>query len=182
MAEEIVFWRRTRFWIWLVALVILLLFLYFFQPFEQYIVENVPKTTFATVIFWFVSAAAVVAYAASHWQSFRRNIIRSPAGLQVDGLAFDSIQITLLIAVMLCAGATLQAVERLSEYVMSRGAILDSPFGDRLLVILLFVILTILFYLLHLLARALRIGWQPRRPHPRTQPTTGTPETGRSRG
>lgn len=179
MAEEIVFWRRTRFWIWLVALVILLLFLYFFQPFEQFIVANVPNTTFATVIFWFVSAMAVVAYAASHWQSFRRNILRSPADLHVDGLAFDSIQITLLVAVILCAGATLQAVERLSEYVMSRGDIFDTSFGDRLLVILLFVILTIVFYLLHLLARALRIGWQPRRPHPHTQVATRTPEPGR---
>jgi hypothetical protein len=120
MAEETLVWRKPRFWIWLVAIVILLLFAYFYRPLESYIVENVPKTRFASVIFWFVSAVAVIAYGISHWQSFRRNILGA-GGVQVDALAFDSLQVTLMTAVILCAGATLQAVERLSEYVMSHG-------------------------------------------------------------
>ena len=93
--------------------------------------------------------------------------VRSTGELQVESLVFDTLQIAILIAVILTAGATLQAIEMLSEYLMNRGPIFDRLFGMKLLSIVLLVILTILFYLLHHVVRSFRLGWQPRRPPPR---------------
>ncbi len=63
MAQHSTPWRRPRFWIWLVAIVILLIFLYFFKPFEGYLLAAVPNIRFDNVIFWFASLVGVVAFA-----------------------------------------------------------------------------------------------------------------------
>lgn len=166
MAKEIASWHRPGFWIVLVGIVILLIFLYFYQPFEAYLVANIPNVHFNNVIFWFASLVAVVGYALAHWQALRRHIVHSTAELQVEALVFDALQIAVLTAVIFSAGATLQAVEMLSEHLMGRAPIFDRPFGMKLLSIVLLVILTILFYLLHHLVRSFRRGWKPRRPPP----------------
>ncbi len=71
------------------------------------------------------------------------------------------------------AGATLQAIEMLAEHLMNRGPIIDPAFGEKLLAIVLLVVVAILFYLLHHLVRAFRIGWHPRRPPPRVTSSGG---------
>ena len=77
-------------------------------------------------------------------------------------LVFDTLQAAILVAVIFCAGATLQAIEVLSEYFVNRGPIFDAAFGGKLLSIVLLVILAVIFYLLHYVVRALRTGWRPR--------------------
>ncbi len=166
MAQVSTFWRRPRTWIILIGLIILLIFLYFFQPFETYLIQSIPKVHFSNVIFWFASLVAVIAYVVAHWQSFRRNIFRSHSSLDVEGLVFDTLQIAILIAVIFCAGAILQAIEMLSEHLMDRGPIIGPVFGENILAIVILVILAIVFYLLHHVVRAFRAGWQPRRPPP----------------
>lgn len=167
MANETANWHKPRFWIILVGVLILLIFLYFYQPFEAYLVANIPNIRFSNVIFWFASLVGVVGYAFAHWQAFRRHIVRSAGELQVESLVFDTLQIAILTAVIFTAGATLQAIEMLSVYLMERGPIFDRLFGEKLLAIVLLVILAILFYLLHQLVRSFRLGWHPRRPPPR---------------
>ena len=161
--------RQRRFWIALVALVILLVFLYFYQPFETYIVAHIPLIRFRNIVFWFASLVAIVAYVVAHWQSFRNLIFRDVAELDVDTLVFDTLQAAILAAVIFCAGATLQAVEMLGEYFVRRGPIIDTAFGEKLLAIILLVILAIIFYLLHYVVRAFRSGWTPRRAPPRAR-------------
>ena len=168
MAEQIPDRRRSRFWIIIVGVIILLVFAYFYQPFEAYLTQSIPNIHFHNVIFWFASLVAVIGYAISHWQSFRRNIVGAVGDLDVEGLVYDTLQIAILTAVIFTAGATLQAVEMLSEHLMDRGPILDAAFGGRVLSIILLVILAVLFYLLHYLVRSIRIGWRPRRPPPRS--------------
>ena len=167
MSEEQEHSERPRFWIVLGGVIILLIFLYFYQPFETYLVENIPNVRFSNVIFWFASLVGVIGYAIAHWQSFRKNIFHSSGQLNVETLVFDTLQIAILIAVIFCAGATIQAIEVLSEHLMSRGAIVDADFGSKLLSIILLVILAVIFYLLHFVVRAFRTGWTPRRPPPR---------------
>ncbi len=165
--QEPTYSRATKFWIGLICVVIILIFLYFYKPFEVYLVANIPNVHFNNVIFWFASLVGVIGYAIAHWQSFRAHIFRNVASLEVDALVFDTLQTAILIAVIFAAGATLQAIEVLAEHLMNRGPIIDPVFGEKLLAIALLVVLAILFFLLHHLVRAFRIGWQPRRPPPR---------------
>ena len=116
------------------------------------------------MIFWFASLVGVVGYAIAHWQSFRTNILRSVNELEVDGLVYDTLQVSILIAIIFCAGGIIQAIEMLAEHLISRGQIFDAAFGEKLLAIILLVILAVLFYLLHHAVRGFRVGWQTRKP------------------
>lgn len=158
--------RAPRFWVGLIALIILLIFLYFYKPFETYLVANIPGIHFSNVLFWFASLVGVVGYVVAHWQSFRNEIFRRVSELSVENLVFDSLQATILIAVIFFAGATLQAVEILGAHLVNRGAIIDPVFGRQLLAIVLLVIMAILFFLLHHVVRAFRYGWAGRRQPP----------------
>lgn len=161
------FWQRPRFWFWLVALVILLITLYFYDPFTTYLVAGVPKIRFSNIVFWFTSLVGVVGFAIAHWQSFRRNIWHAAGAPNVEALVFDSLQVSMMTAVIFSAGAALQGVEILSEYLLGRGDIISADFGSRILAIVLLLILTIVFFLLHLLLRGIRRGWSPGRRPPR---------------
>lgn len=167
MARDSDSWPGPRLWILGVGLIILLIFLYFYQPFEEYVAKGIRHVRSDNVIFWFASAVGVIGYFIAHWQTFRRNVWRRVSDLDVETLVFETLQVAILIAVILCAGATLQAVVMLSEHLIGGGAIIDSGFGDRLLSIILLVMLAILFYLLHHVVRAFRHGWQYRRQPPR---------------
>ncbi len=161
--------KQQHFWMWIVAIVILLIFLYFYRPFETYLVGHIPFIHFGNVIFWFTSLVGIIVYALAHWQSFRGEIFRNVTELNVDTLVFDTLQAAILVAVMFCAGATLQAIEVLSEYFANRGPIFDPAFGAKLVAIVVLVILAVLFYLLHYVVRALRTGWRPRSAPPRAR-------------
>lgn len=175
MNDEAGFWRRPRPWIVLVAVVVGLLFLYFYQPFQGYLLERIPGIRFSNVLFWFASLVGVAAYVIAHWQSFRRQVFRDGGELDATGLVYDTLQIAILVAVIFFAGAVIQAIEMLSEQLMAAdggaGADAAGPhvgFGARVASIVVMVLLAVLFYLLHYLVRALRTGWRPRRPPPRT--------------
>src|ERR1700683_1252694 len=165
--------KQQQFWSAVVAVIILLVFLYFYRPFETYLVTHVPFIHFSNVVFWFASLVGIVAYAFAHWQSFRNEIFRNVAELNVDTLVFDTLQAAILVAVIFCAGAALQAIEGVSEYFLSPGPIFHARFGEKLLAIILLVILALLFYLLHYAVRALRTGWGGRAapPRPRSRAT-----------
>jgi hypothetical protein len=145
------------------------MFLYFYRPFETYLLAHIPFIHFSNVVFWFASLVGIAAYAFAHWQSFRSEIFRNVTELNVDALVFDTLQAAILVTVIFCAGATLQAIEVLSEYFVNRGSVLSAAFGEKLLAIFLLVILAILFYLLHYVVRALRTGWRPRSAPPRAR-------------
>src|ERR1700683_1964198 len=119
MAEDTT--RQQQFGIGVVAVIIVLIFLYFYRPFETYLVAHIPFIHFGNVLFWFSCVVGIVAYAFAHWQSFYSEIFRNVADLNVDTLVFDTLQAAILVAVIFCAGATLQAIEVLSEYFVSRG-------------------------------------------------------------
>jgi hypothetical protein len=161
--------KQEQFWIGVVAVIIVLIFLYFYRPFETYLTAHIPFIHFSNVVFWFASLVGIVVYAFSHWQSFRGEIFRNVSELNVDTLVFDTLQAAILVAVIFCAGGTLQAIEVLSEYFVNRGPIFDATFGEKLLAIFLLVILAVIFFLLHYVVRALRTGWLPRRAPPRAR-------------
>ena len=167
MAEETI-GRQPKFWIGLIALIIFLIFLYFYKPFETYLVARIPGIHFSNVVFWFASMVGIVGYVIAHWQNFRSQFGRAGDALNVEALLFDSLQVSILVAVIFCAGGTLQSVAMLGEHLVGRGTIVGGEFGEKLLAIVLLVILAILFYLLHHLVRAFRDGWATRRAPPHT--------------
>jgi len=68
--------KQQQFWIWIVAFVILLIFLYFYRPFETYLVAHIPFIHFNNIVFWFACVVGIAAYAFAHWQSFRSEMDR----------------------------------------------------------------------------------------------------------
>ena len=160
-------WQQPRSWIGLIVILILIIFLLFYRPFEQYLLDNIPRIHFSNILFWFASLVAIVSFAVSHWQSFRKSIFQGVTESNVQDLVFDTLQIVVLVAVILFAGATIQAVEMLGVHLMNDGSVIDAEFGRRLLSIFLLVILAVLFYLLHRVVRAFRLGWRHRWTPPR---------------
>ena len=155
-------WQEPRSWIGLIVIVILIIFLLFYRPFEQYLLDNIPRIHFSNILFWFASLVAIVSFAVSHWASFRKSIFQGVAESNAQDLVFDTLQIAVLVAVILCAGATIQAVEMLGVHLMNDGSVVDAEFGRRLLSVFLLVVLAVLFYLLHRVVRGFRLGWQHR--------------------
>src|SRR5579863_8945025 len=147
MADETT--GQQHFWIAIVAIIILLIFLYFYRPFEAYLTAHIPLIHFSNIVFWFASLVGLVAYAVAHWQSFKAEIFRNVTQLNVDTLVFDTLQAAILVATIFCAGGTLQAIEVLGEHFIDRGPIIDAAFGGKLLSIILLILLAVVFYLLH---------------------------------
>lgn len=175
MEQETTSLRRPRNLIVLAGVVTILIFLFFYPPFEAWLVEKVPSIRFDNVVFWFASLVGVVGYAIAHWRSFVTGIVRTATDLDAETLVFDTLQIAILVAVIFSAGATLQAVEILAEHLMNRGHIIDPVFGEKVLSIILLVLLAILFFLLHRVVRAFKVGWQTRQPPRRTSSSQGAP-------
>ena len=171
MAQETEHRDRGRFWIVLAGVLIVLVFLYFYPPVESYVRAAVPRIHSHNAIIWFASLVGVIAYVVGHWASFRRHIFRGGSDLDVETLVYDTLQVAILVAVIFCAGGTLQVVEMLGEGLVGPGPVLGSGLGEKLLAIVLLVVLTIAFYLLHLVVRMFRSGdWTPPRPPPRRSP------------
>jgi hypothetical protein len=155
--------RPYRYGMVLVGIIILLIFLYFYQPFEKLVSESIRGLAASTIIFWFAAFVGVIAYAIAHWQSYRQHVFRDVKELDAEALVYDTVQIAILVALILCAGGILQVIEMLGAHLIRTGSIIDASFGRKLLAIVLLVILAIGFYLLHRMVRSFRIGWRPRR-------------------
>lgn len=166
MADDSDDLRRNRFWIVVVAVVIGLIFLYYYQPFEKFVVEAIPRIHFSNAVFWFASAIGVIGYVVAHWSSFRRHIFRGVNELDVEALVFETLQVAILVAVIFCAGGMLQIIEMMGEHLVGKGEVIGATFGEQLLAIILLLLLAIVFYLLHHLVRLFRGGWSGRRQPP----------------
>lgn len=162
--------NRPRFWITLIAVIIGLVFLYFYPPFEKFLMGAIPNIHFTNVVFWFASTVGVIAYVVAHWSSFRQNLSSKVNAMDASTLVFNTLQISILIALIFLAGAALQAVAMLALHLTGDAPIIGSGLGENLLAIVLLLILALLFYLLHFLVRSSRDGWAARRAPPRRGP------------
>lgn len=160
---------QARLWIKILALIILLIFLYFYQPFENYLTASIPEIRFSNVIFWFATLTGVIGYVLAHWQSFKRHLFRPVNDLQVEDLVFETVQAAIMVAVIFAAGAMLQSVVILGQYLVSVEPAPDGAMAERLLSIFILLIIAILLILLHALVRAFRGGWADRRRPPRSR-------------
>ena len=168
MAQETEGVRSLRYWIVVVGLVILAVFVYFYPPFEKLVSDSIRGLASSTIVFWFAAFVGVVAYVIAHWQSFRQHFFRRVNDLDAEGLVFDTLQVALLVALILCAGGILQVIEMLSVHLIDKGhRFWTRSSGAKLLAMIVMVILSIGFYLLHRMVRAFRLGRRPGRTPPR---------------
>ena len=135
-------WR----WFWtlvgFVAFIIALIFLYFFQPFEVLFTQVLSGIGHDNAIFWAVVIVAIVGFCAFHWRAYRLHIVQQH---QVEAMILTSLRGSAFIAILLSAGAALQAVQILCVYLLQDDYALGEAFGTRLAAVVALVLLTGVF-------------------------------------
>jgi hypothetical protein len=148
-------WR----WFWtlvgFLVLIVVLIFLYFYQPFEDLFFLIVYGVRFENVIFWVALVIGIIGFCAYHWRAYRVHIVEQQ---RVDSMVLTSLRGSAFIAILLSAGAALQAVLTLCVTLLREGYALESGFGKQLAAIVALVILTgafcIIFWLLKIVRPA----------------------------
>ena len=161
MSDWRLFWALVGY----VAFIIILIFLYFYKPFEDLFTLVINGLGYNNAIFWVVLIAAIVGFCGYHWRAYRLYIVQRRS---VDGMVLASLRGSAFIAVLLCAGATAQSMQILCIYLLQNEYTLDAEFGARLGAVVALVILTVVFCLIYWLLKVVR----------QTSVASGTADTG----
>ena len=144
------FWTLVGF----LGFIIVLIFLYFYKPFEELFTLILDGLSFDNSIFWVALIIGIIGFCSYHWRAYQLYIVQQGS---VEAIVLSSLQGSTFIAILLSAGAALQAVQSMSVYLL-RQAELDSGFGDRLAAVVALVIVTavfcIIFWLLKIAHKA----------------------------
>jgi hypothetical protein len=123
-----------------VAFIVVLIFLYFYKPFEDFFTLVINGLGYDNAMFWVVLIAAIIGFCGYHWRAFRLYIVQR-------GSAF--------IAILFCAGATAQSLLILCVYLLQSDNSLGE-FGERLGAVVALVILTVIFCLIYWVLKVIR--------------------------
>lgn len=149
-------------WFWTVVgfilFIIVLIFLYYYAPFEQLFVLVLNGISFSNVIFWVALIVGIVGFCVFHWHAYRLHVGRQHS---VDVMVLSSLRGSTFTAILLSGGATLQALQILCVYLLGEGHLVDGEFGKRLGAVVALVVLTALFCVIFWLLKIIR-------PEPRT--------------
>ncbi len=145
------FWTLVGFLIYIVVLI----FLYFYQPFEDLFNIVVLGLTYDNAIFWFALIIGIVGFCAFHWRAYRLHIVQQH---NVESMVLSSLRGSTFVAILLCSGATLQALQILCVYLLEPGRALGAEFGSRLGAVAAMVVLTALFCILFWLLKVIGKG------------------------
>lgn len=141
------FWTLVGYLIYILVLI----FLYFYDPFEDLFNLVVNGLSYENSIFWAVLIISIIGFCGYHWRAYRIHIIQRRS---VEGMVLASLKGSTFTAILLSAGATLQAVQIMCAYLLDNQSTLGSEFGSRLAAIVALVILTgafsIIFWILRL--------------------------------
>ena len=143
------FWTLVGF----ILYVIVLIFLYYYAPFEQLFVLVLNGISFGNVIFWVALIVAIVGFCVFHWHAYRLHIGRQHS---VDVMVLSSLRGSTFAAILLSGGATLQALQILCVYLLGEGHLVDGAFGTRLGAVMALVVLTALFCVIFWLLKIIR--------------------------
>ena len=143
------FWTLVGF----ILYVIVLIFLYYYAPFEQLFVLVLNGISFGNVIFWVALIVGIVGFCVFHWHAYRLHVGRQHS---VDVMVLSSLRGSTFTAILLSGGATLQALQILCVYLLSEGHLVDGEFGKRLGAVVALVVLTALFCVIFWLLKIIR--------------------------
>ncbi len=144
------FWTLVGFLLFIVVLI----FLYFYQPFDDLFTLILNGLTFDNSIFWIALIIGIIGFCSYHWRAYRLYIVQQGS---IEAIVLSSLRGSTFVAILLSAGATLQSVQSLCIHLLRQGQI-DSGFGERLAAVVALVILTaafcIIFWLLKIVHAA----------------------------
>jgi hypothetical protein len=145
-------WRLFWALVGYVAFIVVLIFLYFYKPFEDFFILVINGLDYDNAMFWVVLIAAIAGFCAYHWRAFRLYILQRHS---VDGMVLASLRGSAFIAVLFCSGAAVQSLLILCAYLLTGGYSL-AEFGERLGAVVALVILTIIFCLIYWVLKIIR--------------------------
>ena len=143
------FWTLVGF----ILYVIVLIFLYYYAPFEQLFVLVLNGISFSNIIFWAALIVGIVGFCVFHWHAYRLHVARQHS---VDVMVLSSLRGSTFTAILLSGGAVLQALQILCVYLLSEGHLVDGEFGKRLGAVVALVVLTALFCVIFWLLKIVR--------------------------
>ena len=141
-------------WFWTLVgfllFIIVLIFLYFYQPFEDLFNIVFYGLNYDNAILWAAVIIGIIGFCTFHWRAYRLHIVQQQS---VEAMVLNSLRGSTFTAILLSGGATLQAVQILCVYLLQPEYALDGAFGKRLAAVIALVILTgvfcIIFWLLN---------------------------------
>jgi len=149
MAGWRLFWALVGY----VAFIVILIFLYFYKPFEDFFTLVINGLAYDNAMFWVVLIAAIIGFCGYHWRAYRLYIVQRHS---VDGMVLTSLRGSTFIAILFCAGAAVQSLLILCVYLLQDGYTLGTEFGERVGAVIALLILTVIFCLIFWLLKVIR--------------------------
>ena len=143
------FWTLVGF----ILFIILLIFLYFYQPFEDLFNIVFYGLSYDNAILWAAVIIGIIGFCTFHWRAYRLHIVQQQS---VEAMVLNSLRGSTFTAILLSGGATLQAVQILCVYLLQPEYALDGAFGKRLAAVVALVILTGVFCIIFWLLKVVR--------------------------
>jgi hypothetical protein len=144
-------------WFWTlvgyIALIIILIFIYFYKPFEDLFNLVVYGLSYKNSVFWSGIIIGIVGFCAFHWRAYRLHIVQQQ---NIESMVLSSLLGSTYVAILISAAATLQTVQILCASLIQPGYALDAVFGRQLGTTIALVVLTGLFCLLFWLLKIIR--------------------------
>jgi hypothetical protein len=149
MAGWRLFWALVGY----VAYIVVLIFLYFYKPFEDFFTLVINGLGYDNAMYWVVLIAGIIAFCTYHWRAYRLYIVHRHS---VEGMVLASLRGSTFVAILFCAGAAAQSMLILCSFLLRSEYTLDAEFGARLGAVVALVILTVIFCLIYSLLRVIR--------------------------
>jgi hypothetical protein len=144
-------------WFWTlvgyIIFIIVLIFLYFYKPFEDLFNLIVYGLSYNNSIFWTGIIIGIIGFCTFHWRAYRLHIEQQQS---IESMVLSSLLGSTYTAILISAAATLQTVQILCASLIQPGFNLDGVFGRQLGATIALVILTALFCLLFWLLKIIR--------------------------
>ena len=146
-------------WFWTLVgfllLILVLIFLYFFQPFEDLFTLVLNGVSYSNAIFWVALIIGIIGFCTFHWHAYKVHIVQQRS---VESMVLTSLRGSTFTAILLSGGAALQTVQNLCVFLLQNGYGFDSNFGKRIAATIALVIITgifcVIFWLLKLIRQA----------------------------
>lgn len=145
------FWTLVGFLIYIIVLI----FLYFYQPFEDLFVKVVYGLSYQNAIFWAGMIVGIVGFCWYHWRAYRLHIVKQR---NLEAVVLTSLQGSAFIAILLGAAASLQAVQVLAAGLIQPDFQIGALFARQLLALIVLIVVTGLFCIVFWLLKSVKAG------------------------